>query len=1428
MIVVSLWGAGTAQAQLDETWTVTVNGQSVQVNPDGSFVISNIPAPDQFGPGGPGTAPDFLSDDVLRVFGVSTAGGVTRYAYSEPFQLEQDGSYSVQGITIVDEPPLQVAQRLHIEADGTQLAVGESIQLTVTAELPTGIEVDATPRSTGTVYRTSSPSIATVGEDGLVTAHGPGPFVVTAVNGGATGVKLFGVTIDSVDTTVEGFVQFADGSPISGATVEALDVESTTDESGFFSFAATALPAASISVTATANIAGGESIGASETVSVVTNGITDAGIIILEPPTETADLLFAQLLVNVGDRPRAIAADDLDRNGTADLAVANFDQGTLTLLFGAGNGNVAERRDIDSGTWPRSVVIGRMNNDGAADLVVADASTSNVLVHLNNGNGTFAPFVTYSVGRQPVSVATADFNGDTFDDVAVANDSDGTVSVLINNGDGTLADQVVYPAGSLLQMLKAADVDGVNGDDLIVADRGGPEGGVLVMLNNGDGTFAGAVRYDTGTEPVSVAVGDLDGDQLPDLAVGDLRSELVILSNAGSGTFSPPVAVDNTDAFNDVVLVDLNGDDRLDVVGSLADSFAVLVLLNGGDGTLGDTRWYLVGPGPVAIAPARLDGDGDMDLAVVNLESNNVSLMFNSGAGTFAVDATYGIVEGVPDLAPAPAGGFLLGMDAADFDGDGTTDIVRIGEYGPIVSFNGGSGSLYGLVVVAELFDIIAVSAGDVTGDGIPDVIGFSSFDDYIVIIPNNGNRTFGEARRIGLGDVNVQRGTVDDLDHDGDADIIVAATPKLFAIRNDDGVLAEPQSVDLIDDVVDIVTGDVTGEGNIDVLVVTDEGTVELFVGNGDGTIGDGIQFAGVASAASAALADVNGDGGPDLIITGTDANTVEVLLSEGGGTFAAPVSYGGGLLPVDVAVGDVTGDNLPDLLVANYFLSSVSVLTNLGEGTFSDGNHYRAGLFGHQLVLEDFDSDGDLDVAVGDFFFGGQAVTIMLNRRIPQDCDGNGRADEIDVALGAADCNQNGMPDSCEPDCDGSGTLDICELRDGLFADCNENLLPDSCEPDCNGNSAPDDCDLDGKSPPPDCNRNGIPDECDIAPICTANCDSDCNLNGVPDACERDCNRNGLADECDIDQCAGDPACDDCNGNGVPDGCELGFGASDVLYGVQGGDCCGGRLYAIDPATAAVNLVVNLDARFPNLDMCGPSGVTVSPDFQSLYISLNFEDAVLKHDLDSEQTTLVGHFSEASPSDIEFLADGVTLVVSDPRDNALYNVDPATGQDTFRCNTVYFDGVQNQGVRVSGLALRSNGVLYGSTGGRSGTTAVPAGALLIIDPTPNGNNECMLTLIGGTGFERVAGITFLPDDRLLGSTAREEELIEINPATGVGTLIGNFFGDSDICSIDGLVYVPSGSDCNENSIPDECDIDSGFSLDNDSNGIPDECEVP
>ena len=222
--------------QLDETWTVTAAGQTVQVNPDGSFRIPNISAADQFGPGGPGTAPDFMSDDVVRVFGISTANGVTRYAFSEPFQFRQGETFIVGDLTITEHPP-PIPTDIRVSTPAAVIEAGQTTQLTVTGTLPDGSDLDVTNRDRWTTYRTSNPAIALVDADGLVTGQSIGSAFITATNNGATAVKRVIISDSIRTTTIAGFVRFENGTPVQGAVVRtAFSPPATTSMDGSFSF----------------------------------------------------------------------------------------------------------------------------------------------------------------------------------------------------------------------------------------------------------------------------------------------------------------------------------------------------------------------------------------------------------------------------------------------------------------------------------------------------------------------------------------------------------------------------------------------------------------------------------------------------------------------------------------------------------------------------------------------------------------------------------------------------------------------------------------------------------------------------------------------------------------------------------------------------------------------------------------------------------------------------------------------------------------------------------------------------------------------------------------------------------------------------------------------------------------------------------------
>ena len=301
-----------------------------------------------------------------------------------------------------------------------------------------------------------------------------------------------------------------------------------------------------------------------------------------------------------------------------------------------------------------------------------------------------------------------------------------------------------------------------------------------------------------------------------------------------------------------------------------------------------------------AIAVADVNGDGHPDILVAN--------------GCTVIN----------NQAPAGSVSVLMG------NGDGT--------FQPASNFSSGG------------FDAISLAISDVNADGKPDLLvlnvcsTLSCASGVIAVLMGNGNGTF--------------------------------QSPVLYPVH--------PSSQQLG---ASLVVGDLTGNGKLDLVLVQgctsgSCGSIGVLMGNGDGT------FQPVVTASvqmiqplSVVLSDVNADGILDILVAiqcadqFCNSGLVGVLLGKGDGTFSPLVTYdGGGKNTISIAVADVNADGKPDLLIANVCLSdancltgSVGVLFGNGDGTFRPVTTFPSGAAeAFALAVGDLNDDGILDLAV------------------------------------------------------------------------------------------------------------------------------------------------------------------------------------------------------------------------------------------------------------------------------------------------------------------------------------------------------------------------------------------------------------------------------------------------------------------------------
>ena len=361
-------------------------------------------------------------------------------------------------------------------------------------------------------------------------------------------------------------------------------------------------------------------------------------------------------------------------------------------------------------------------------------------------------------------------------------------------------------------------------------------------------------------------------------------------------------------------------------------------------------------------------------------------------------------------------------------------------QFQPVQTYSAGVGSGWA--------GAIAIAVADVNGDGKPDILvgGAANNSAAIGVLLGNGDGTFQPAQTYNIGSGTIRSIAVADVNGDGMPDLIVAQGDVVVLLGNGDGTFQSPQSYPT-GTANWVVVADVNGDHVPDLLVagVACSRNVDgagVLLGNGDGTFGEVQAYCSwwASYSTSIAVADVNGDGKPDLVVDyenspGRGGHGVAwIALGNGDGTFRNAGTYRtGGFNGGSITLADVNGDGKPDIVAANICgnfngqnnscaYSTVGVLLNNGDGTFKKAKGFTA-IGGWQAVavaVQDVNGDGFPDLLVANECDNSQCDTGSVGLMLGKGNGSFGRASSFSsgsasggISIATADVNGDGVPD-------------------------------------------------------------------------------------------------------------------------------------------------------------------------------------------------------------------------------------------------------------------------------------------------------------------------------------------------------------------------------------------------------------------------------
>ncbi len=730
-------------------------------------------------------------------------------------------------------------------------------------------------------------------------------------------------------------------------------------------------------------VTNGGSSGSGTTVSVFRNTSTLGSI--------TAGSFASKVDFTTGTYPTDVAICDLDEDGKPDIVVVNLNSNSISVLRNTSTpgsittSSFAPKVDFTTGSNPYRVAIADVDGDGKPDIVVTNSGNgvgTTVSVFRNTGTSgsitasSFAPKVDFTTGLCPFGLAITDLDGDGKVDIVVANHFSNTVSILRNtSASGSItassfAPKVDFATGSYPNGVAIADVDGDGKPDLVVVNSGSNTLSVFRNVISGapptissfsptSGPIGTAVTI-TGTNFNATASNNIVYFGAVKAPVSTASSTQLTVTVPVGATYAPITVTDTTSgltAFSSAPFVVTFPSSRIIDTTSFAPGIG-----------------FTTGTGPGGIAVCDLDGDGKPDLVVTNTGGGggatisvfrNTSTPGSISAGSFAPGT------------PLTTGAYPLSVANCDLDGDGKPDIVVVNNNSNTLSVfrntsTPGNISFQSPIVIPTASGPARIAIGDLDGDGKPDLVvtnidGGNADGNTVSVFRNTstlGNISFAPKVDFTTGGTNPEGVAICDLDGDGRPDLVVVVghSDSINVFRN----TSTPGSITAKSFAPEVsfstglyplflAVGDIDGDGKPDIVVTNSSGpgngvsnTISVFRNTSTpgsittSSLASKVDFTTGIYPYAVAMADVDGDGKPDILVT-SSYDTLSVFRntsapgSISASSFAPRVDFTTGSEPGSIVIGDVDGDGKPDIIVVTPNNNTVSVLRNTIPGSLS-----------------------------------------------------------------------------------------------------------------------------------------------------------------------------------------------------------------------------------------------------------------------------------------------------------------------------------------------------------------------------------------------------------------------------------------------------------------------------------------------------------